>query len=173
VKRSGSLRRRVPVGAAARRRIKAGGVRSKARPSLSRDDYKVECLFALRRQHNLCLACGGFLPTLEVTDGNFHHVVKRSRGGSDDRENLVALCQTCHDRTEAPYSKGKLRFSGEAGDYRPELVFRDPRWGERRYTGNIMKQMLLHRLAPPEAWYYELAGKDAPAPPPPAGREGT
>src|SRR3990167_802340 len=123
MKRSSSLRRRVPVGAAARRRIKAGGPRSKRKGALSWDAYKEECLAALRRQHNLCLACGVFLPTLQVADATFHHVVKRratatSPGGSDDRKNLVALCvRPCHARTEAPYSKGTLCFSGEAGEY--------------------------------------------------------
>lgn len=38
-----------------------------------------------------------------------HHVIKRSRGGSDfDLDHLVALCRACHDQTDAPWVKGRL-----------------------------------------------------------------
>jgi HNH endonuclease len=47
-----------------------------------------------------CDACG----RLDV-----HHVVKRSRGGSDfDLDRLVALCRACHDQTDAPLAAGRL-----------------------------------------------------------------
>ncbi len=50
-----------------------------------------------------CQACG-VQRRLDV-----HHVVKRSRGGSDfDLDQLVALCRWCHDRTDAPYERGRL-----------------------------------------------------------------
>ena len=38
-----------------------------------------------------------------------HHIRKRAQGGSDfDLEQLVALCRDCHDRTDAPYARGRL-----------------------------------------------------------------
>jgi 5-methylcytosine-specific restriction endonuclease McrA len=52
-----------------------------------------------------CRACGrrGRL------DVDVHHVIKRSRGGSDfDLDRLVALCRTCHDQTDAPLAAGRL-----------------------------------------------------------------
>ena len=37
-----------------------------------------------------------------------HHVVKRSQGGPTDPDHVVALCRTCHERTDFPYSRGRL-----------------------------------------------------------------
>lgn len=38
-----------------------------------------------------------------------HHVLKRAQGVSDfDLDRLVALCRGCHERTDAPYAKGRL-----------------------------------------------------------------
>ncbi len=38
-----------------------------------------------------------------------HHILKRAQGGSDfDLDHLVALCRACHDRTDAPYARGRL-----------------------------------------------------------------
>jgi len=38
-----------------------------------------------------------------------HHIIKRSRGGSDfDLDGLVALCRACHDQTDAPLAAGRL-----------------------------------------------------------------
>jgi len=49
------------------------------------------------RQH--CYFCGSEGP-IET-----HHIVPRRHGGSDDDENLVDLCPTCHERLEALYDK--------------------------------------------------------------------
>jgi 5-methylcytosine-specific restriction endonuclease McrA len=50
-----------------------------------------------------CQACG-HPGSLDV-----HHVLKRSRGGSDfDLDRLVALCRACHDQTDAPLAVGRL-----------------------------------------------------------------
>ena len=29
---------------------------------------------------------------------HIHHIVFRSRGGTDDLSNLIGLCESCHDR---------------------------------------------------------------------------
>jgi len=44
----------------------------------------------LLRDHFRCQECGYF-KHLEV-----HHIIPRSKGGSDDLTNLVTLCQRCH-----------------------------------------------------------------------------
>ncbi len=38
----------------------------------------------------LCEKCGKKRPL------DWHHKVKRSQGGTDERENLIALCRECH-----------------------------------------------------------------------------
>ncbi len=50
-----------------------------------------------------CCLCRRFRPIrLQV-----HHIVPRSEGGSDDLENLIALCITCHTdvHTKAPFTR--------------------------------------------------------------------
>jgi len=37
-----------------------------------------------------------------------HHVAKRSRGGKGEPDNLIAVCRSCHDRTDFPYKRGRL-----------------------------------------------------------------
>lgn len=62
-----------------------------------------------------------------------HHVVKRSQGGEDTRENLVALCRRCHDRTDRPRGEGRLeieslgeeRFAWSIDGKRMELNHQD------------------------------------------------
>lgn len=52
----------------------------------------------IKREGNHCLCCD-----IEFDDANppsIHHLQPREQGGSDDPDNLVALCQKCHDRIE-------------------------------------------------------------------------
>ena len=42
-------------------------------------------------QDGKCACCGGGIE-------HFHHLMPKSRGGSDTPENLIGLCGTCHDR---------------------------------------------------------------------------
>ena len=90
-------------------------MRSKTRPSLSREDYEAECLAVLRRQLNLCLGCKVFLTTSVVTDANFHHVVKRSRGGSDDRETSSRSVRPATIAQRRPTRKGSSGFPAKPG----------------------------------------------------------
>lgn len=51
------------------------------------------------QQHPMCELCqrdGKFVPTEEV-----HHKVPLAGGGTHARENLIALCKTCHARLHA------------------------------------------------------------------------
>lgn len=41
---------------------------------------------------------------------DLHHVRKRSHGGQDIPDNLVALCRRCHERTDAPADCGRLEI---------------------------------------------------------------
>lgn len=48
------------------------------------------------KKHPLCELCqkeGRFVPVEEV-----HHIVPLSEGGTNDEENLMSLCRSCHER---------------------------------------------------------------------------
>ncbi len=47
----------------------------------------------LHRDSYTCQLCGKKHTLLEV-----HHIIWRSRGGSDDEDNLITLCHDCHDK---------------------------------------------------------------------------
>ena len=54
---------------------------------------------AFVKNHPICELCERkniLIPTEEV-----HHVIPLSKGGSNDDENLVALCKSCHSRITA------------------------------------------------------------------------
>lgn len=59
----------------------------------SRDDYK-------------CQKCGGEGGPHGNTELHAHHITPRSKGGSDDMNNLVTLCDTCHNNQHAHDIKG-------------------------------------------------------------------
>lgn len=61
-----------------------------------------------------------------------HHVVKRSQGGPDTPENLLACCRACHDRTDAPYHRGRLCITPlGAGRFACEMVYAADKWDAR------------------------------------------
>lgn len=66
--------------------------------------------YVLNRDDYTCQYCKGKSKDnrLEV-----HHIVFRSQGGSDDENNLITLCKTCHDKLHAGQivlsSKGKRK----------------------------------------------------------------
>ena len=73
--------------------------RIKLSPSKKRDLEE----YIYSRDGSGCQQCGVYVPY--GTPG--HHVIPKSRGGNDSRDNLVLLCQTCHS---AVHDKGmKLR----------------------------------------------------------------
>lgn len=51
--------------------------------------------FVLNRDNHQCQNCKGKYKDKHL---NVHHIVFRSSGGSDDAENLITLCKTCHDK---------------------------------------------------------------------------
>jgi 5-methylcytosine-specific restriction protein A len=59
----------------------------------------------LLRDEYTCQACGVITSQLEVD-----HIINRARGGSDDEENLQALCIPCHKlKTAAESAEGAGR----------------------------------------------------------------
>ena len=55
-----------------------------------------ECQIAIRkgkdRDFNTCQICGS---TKNVTG---HHIIDRAFGGADNKDNIVTLCRSCHDK---------------------------------------------------------------------------
>src|SRR5258708_10565047 len=104
------LRTRVPVGAAARRRIQRGGPRATGRPAASLEEWAAIRRMVFRRARWRCQACGRG-GALEA-----HHVVKRAQEGSDfDLDRLAALCPPCHTQTDATYRRGRLVITPPRG----------------------------------------------------------
>lgn len=44
---------------------------------------------------------------------DIHHIIFKSRGGSDEVENLIALCRECHDKAHGKLKKGEEKISAE------------------------------------------------------------
>lgn len=59
-----------------------------------------------------CADCGSTDVPLSK-DLHVHHIVKRSQGGSDETENLIALCAGCHRNV---HDTGLLETSGTASE---------------------------------------------------------
>lgn len=69
-----------------------------------RDYRKAQMKLAAERDNCTCRHCGKGQGAT-IIDWP-HHVIKRSTGGSDELNNLVTLCRTCHNRChflEEPY----------------------------------------------------------------------
>jgi hypothetical protein len=82
--------------------------------------------FVLDRDSHTCRHCKGKSrdSRLEV-----HHIVFRSNGGSDEAENLITLCKTCHDKVHAGdiklkggKAKGQLRHATQMNMIRKQLL---------------------------------------------------
>lgn len=72
----------------------------------------------LARSGRRCCICRRFLPTrIQV-----HHILPVSEGGSDEPENLIALCLTCHAdvHSKVPFTR---RFSSEELRLHREQLF--------------------------------------------------
>ena len=81
---------------------------------LNRDGYKCQCCKGKHKDSKL-----------EV-----HHIVFRSQGGSDDADNLITLCHTCHralhDEKISPNfkrkMKGQLKYATQMNSIRCQLL---------------------------------------------------
>ena len=83
------------------------------------------------RDNYTCQHCKG---KKKDTKLEVHHIVFRSNGGSDEPENLITLCKTCHDALHAGKiklklngkSKGGLKFAAQMNEIRSQLLKKYP-----------------------------------------------
>jgi len=57
--------------------------------------------FALRHADGVCQGCNQEAPFVDESGEPFlevHHLHRRSDGGADEPENVIALCPNCHRR---------------------------------------------------------------------------
>jgi len=78
-----------------------------------------------------CRVCFGF-GILDV-----HHVIKRSQGGGlMDPHNAVTLCRQCHDRTDAPYTQGRLVIKWAPPDrFFYDVVYAPSKFAVKKFGG--------------------------------------
>jgi len=79
------------------------------------------------RDRGSCRVCGGLSGTL-----HHHHLVYRSRGGTDTAGNVILCCHSCH----ADIHAARLRVSGDA---------------DARDTSGLLSGLTIARR-PPEGW---------------------
>ena len=89
--------------------------------------YENTRAMVLSRDGHTCRCCGGKRKDsrLEV-----HHIIYRSHGGSDDPENLVTLCHTCHKKLHDGnlnikangLKKGTLKHATQMNSIRKQLL---------------------------------------------------
>ena len=82
--------------------------------------------YVLDRDNHICQHCKGKKndKRLEV-----HHIIFRKNGGSDEQENLITLCKTCHDDLHDGYItlkggkvKGQLKHATQMNSIRIQLL---------------------------------------------------
>ena len=97
------MQRRRPLRRSGFRQHRPDTIGVTGRPAASRIEWQTIQSQVRSRAGWRCEACGR-RGRLDV-----HHIIKRSRGGSDfDLDRLVALCRACHDQTDAPLVFGRL-----------------------------------------------------------------
>lgn len=77
--------------------------------------------FALRAADGECKGCGEEAPFLDTNEEPFlevHHLHRRSDGGPDDPENVIAICPNCHRR--AHYGQDQESFNQKLIDIAEE-----------------------------------------------------
>ena len=60
--------------------------------------------YVLYRDNYICQLCKGKHKDSKL---EVHHIIFRSKGGSDDESNLITLCKTCHDKLHKDFREGK------------------------------------------------------------------
>lgn len=78
-------------------------LRAKSRPPISRE---LQSALSWRSDGRCEVVLVGLRCIRRMQD--YHHVQKRSQGGADTPDNILAICRMCHDRTDWPYHRGRL-----------------------------------------------------------------
>ncbi len=81
----------------------------------------------LNRDNYICQYCKGKKKDSKL---EVHHIIYRSNGGSDDEDNLVTLCHTCHSNLHhgkiklklVGKTKGQLRHATQMNSIRTQLL---------------------------------------------------
>ena len=115
--------------------------------------------FVLDRDSYTCRHCKGKSKDsrLEV-----HHIIFRSNGGSDEKENLITLCKTCHDKVHSGEIKlhggkvkGQLKHATQMNSIRKQLLLQNPEVHET--FGFITKEHRQFMGLPKEHYYDAVA----------------
>ncbi len=83
--------------------------------------------FVLFRDDYTCQNCKGKTKNIKLET---HHIIFRSNGGSDEQENLIALCKSCHDKVHTGELnlkrtgkiKSKLKYATQMNSIRIQLL---------------------------------------------------
>ncbi len=105
------------------------------RPS-DRDLRRYECI---QRQNGICLYCG---TTITMSTSELDHIIAGSLGGSNRRDNLVAVCRHCNsDKGKRPF----VVFAGQAT--RPGITVDEARdrlraWSRHNLTASQHRRLV-------------------------------
>ena len=83
--------------------------------------------YVLNRDNHTCHNCKGKTKDSKL---EVHHIIFRKNGGSDDPDNLITLCKTCHDRLhdgtirlkKKGKIKGRLKHATQMNSIRVQLL---------------------------------------------------
>lgn len=97
-------------------------------PNYGFEDTKAR---VLNRDGYKCQICKGKHKDSKL---EIHHIVFRSQGGSDEAENLITLCHTCHSALHAGRikvnlagkAKGRLKYATQMNSIRCQLLIKYP-----------------------------------------------
>jgi hypothetical protein len=81
--------------------------------------------YVLARDNYTCNICKKKNTSLHI-----HHIIFRSEGGSDEQENLITLCKSCHDKLHSGEiasklkgkTKGNLKYATQMNSIRIQLL---------------------------------------------------
>lgn len=77
-------------------------------------EFNILCKYVFKRDKHICQACFKTKRKLALEDGflTAHHIIPRIDGGDNYGENLITLCNYCHDKIEELNIKTKEEIYG-------------------------------------------------------------
>lgn len=85
-------------------------------------DYRMVRQIVITHQHGRCADCGKVVAVLEdsrwkcTQGGQVHHKVPLCDGGTEDIDNLVLLCESCHGLRDAARRRALKGDRGQSGE---------------------------------------------------------